>query len=147
MKPVTKDDLLKYVPLKREIENRMEYLARMKTHEFYPEAKETDGSQHTGTASDANAKAIEHRLEYEESIAPIIAQSRAEVERIERAVAALENPMEREIIRLRYLDPQFCRLPRWNDISIRIYGDDEEKYIRACARIHRLALQNLESLS
>ena len=71
MKPVTKDDLLKYVPLKREIENRMEYLARMKSHEFYPEAKETDGSQHTGTASDANAKAIEHRLEYEESIAPV----------------------------------------------------------------------------
>lgn len=146
MDPVTKEDLVKYVPMIREIENRMEHLARMKSHEIYPDAKEADVSQRTAGSGDTAAKAVEHRLAYEDIIAPIILKNRTEIARIDAAVAMLDNPLEREIIRLRYMDPKFCRLTKWNEISIRIYGDDEERYIRSCARIHKAALQNLSNL-
>lgn len=49
--PVTKEDLLRYIPLKREIEVRQERIARMRSHEQYPEMHDASESQHVASAT------------------------------------------------------------------------------------------------
>ena len=43
--------------------------------------------------------------EYAQTIAPIVQANRREMAEIEAAVAALPDPLEREMLRLRYLEP------------------------------------------
>lgn len=69
--------------------------------------------------------------EYAREIAPIVQANRREMAEIEAAVAALPDPLEREVLRLRYLE--FSKDPRtgkksvrhitWKEIGRIVYGD------------------------
>ena len=69
--------------------------------------------------------------EYAREIAPIVQANRREMAEIEAAVAALPDPLEREVLRLRYLeaprDPQTgkksVRHITWKEIAHTIYGN------------------------
>jgi len=66
---------------------------------------------------------------------------------LENMVDELPDHLQREILRLRYMDAESettCRLKRWNAIAIKLYGSDDRKYIEAVLRIHRKALENIE---
>jgi len=141
--PVTKEDLLRYIPLKREIEVRQERIVRMRSHEQYPEMHDASESQHVASATDSTAKAIEARLEYTDTTDQLIAQNWAEIRRIETAVDALSNPLERQVILLRYMSAEFCRMPLWSAIAMRMYGNDDRNQVLSCFRLHKTALANL----
>lgn len=138
-----KKQLMRYSRLKKENENRAETLARMKAAAEFSLSAEPDGSQHTAGDGQRMARAVENYLEYEEQMRPLMEKNRAEMLRIEQAVDALPDPLEREVLRLRYLDGDAWRLPKWRDVAMRIYGDDDEKDIQSCLRLHRAALQTL----
>ena len=112
-----KKQLMRYSRLKKENENRAETLARI--------------------------RAVENYLEYEEQMRPLMEKNRAEMLRIEQAVDALPDPLEREVLRLRYLDGDAWRLPKWRDVAMKIYGDDDAKDLVAVHRLHEQALSHL----
>ena len=142
---ITKSQLLRYLALRAENENRLERLARMRSAAELPPMAEGDGSKHANSSGDRMARAVENCMEYEEQIRPLIASNTAEMQRIEQAVDALDDPLEREVIRLRYMDSSNCRQNLWHDVAVQLYGDDDAKYLHAVMRLHELAIQHLAS--
>lgn len=130
---VTKSQLLRYLALRAENENRLERLAWMRSAAELPPMAEGDGSMHTNSSGDRMARAVENCMEYEEQIRPLIASNTAEMQRIEQAVDALDDPLEREVIRLRYMDSSNCRQKLWHDVAVQLYGDDDKALYRCCA--------------
>lgn len=145
--PITKERLKKYPELKMEIENHLERLARMKSNEIMPAMKEGDGSQHTPSASDRMANAIIKCMDYTERSAERINGILREMEIIETAIESLPDPMEREVLRLRYIDGRFSRPRPWQEVSLRLYGDNDEKSMTATFRAHGRALQSIEKVT
>lgn len=139
-----KKQLMRYSRLKKENENRAETLARMKAAAQFAPSGEPDGSQHTTGDGQRMARAVENYLEYEEQMRPLMEKNRTEMLRIEQAVDALPDPLEREVLRLRYLDGDAWRLPKWRDVAMKIYGSDERKYLDAVLKIHQTALLQME---
>lgn len=144
MEPVTKKRLARYVSLKKENENRKERLARMKSNAELPPMRGTDSSQHSGSSGDRMARAVEAYLEYQAQIEPLLAANQREMAVIEQSVAALADPLEREVLRLRYMDGEHCRLLSWREVALALYQDDDQKYIDAALRIHKRALESLK---
>ena len=90
------------------------------------------------------ARAVERYMEYEREIRPVLAANRREMDAVRAAVEALSDPMEREVLRLRYLDTNGCRLMRWRDVALAIYGDDDEKDVLSARRIHDSAIRSIQ---
>lgn len=145
MEPVTKERLARYISLKKENENRLERLARMKSNAEMPAQRDPDGSKHTGASGESMARAIEAYMEYEEQIGSLVDANRREMAEIEAAVAALPDPLEREVLRLRYMDGEHCRMLSWREVALRVYDDDDKKYVDSAMRVHRVALEALKS--
>ena len=144
--PVTKDRLLKYLPLKREYENQLERLARMRNDAEIPAMREGDGSKHSSGSSDRMVTAVINRMAYEEKIAPKVKENLREMRALEMAVASLEDPLEREVLRLRYMDSFGWRPMPWGEVALKIYGDNDEKQRIAVYRLHGRALQSISKI-
>lgn len=147
--PMTEQRLSKYISLKLEVEHQLERIARMKSEETFPVMKEPSESQHQPGAGDRMERAILRRMEYEEKVAPLIQANEDEMNAIEDAIAGLDDPMEREVLRLRYIDgceEVKSRHQLWKDVAVRLYGDDDEKWMQAAYRLHRRALRNIRKV-
>lgn len=143
MEPVTKERLARYISLKKENENRLERLARMKSNAEMPVQRDPDGSKHTGSSGERMARAIEAYIEYEEQIRPLVDANRREMAEIEAAVAALPDPLEREVLRLRYMDSNSIRPFTWKEIALYMYGRDGESQVRSLMYLHQKALSDI----
>lgn len=141
--PITKKRLQSYIGLRLENENINERIARMQSAAEIPPMSSGDGSQHTSSSGDRMARAVERLIEYKAQVAPTLESNRREMLEIENAVNALPDPLEREVLRLRYIDDDHNRYRRWADVAFALYGDDDDKYIRAATRLHEFALQDL----
>lgn len=141
MEPVTKERLARYISLKKENENRLERLARMKSNAEMPAQRDPDGSKHTGSSGERMAQAIEAYMEYEEQIRPLVEANRREMAEIEAAVAALPDPLEREVLRLRYMDGENMRLLSWKEVAYKLFGECDESSQKRARRIHEKAVK------
>lgn len=144
--PITKERLHKYIFIRREVENHLERLTRMKNQALIPARKEGDGSQHTPGASDRMADAIIKRLTYEDKTAEDIEAKLDEMDKIRGAIDSLADPMEREVLRLRYIDGAGYRPMPWKDVALSLYGDDDEAQVRSVHRVHGRALQHIREV-
>lgn len=89
--------------------------------------------------------------EYAREIAPIVQSNRREMAEIEAAVAALPDPLERAVLRLRYLEPSrdpqtgkdSARATHWKYIAKAVMGNTRLAGIKACLRFHSNALSHL----
>ncbi len=143
MSEMTKERLMKYLFLRMENESRLETLARLKLAAELPAAKEGDGSQHSGVNKGKLENAVIRYADEKEASLPFIEANRAEMEQIRAAVNGLSDPMEREVLRLRYMDGESCKYMPWVDIAERLYGNNDESHVKATYRVHGRALQNL----
>ena len=143
---ITKERLRSYIYLRREVDSRLERIARMKSQEQFPEHKESDGSKHTASGYGRMENAIIRRMAYVESIAADIEAKLDEMDAITAAVDRLEDSQEREVLRMRYIDCEECRHTSWRDIAFDMYGDDDEAQLKMVFRIHKRALQNIERI-
>lgn len=143
---MNKEQLRKYVSLKMEVENQLERIARARSEERFPSMRENIGSQRPLGGSDRMGAAIIRRMDLEEKLTPIISAKLDEMERIERAINFLDDPMEREILRIRYIDGHSFRLTPWRDVALKVYGDDDEAQLSAVHRLHGRALQHLRKI-
>lgn len=140
----TVDDLKQYLARKNELRNLIasssERVARMRSSEQYPSLKTSDGSQHTASASDLTAQAIERRLALYADTETQIANLTAQIRAVETAVQSIADSQQRQVLRYRYMDADYCRNPQWWVIAKKMYGGTDERHIRACLRVHRAAL-------
>lgn len=143
MEPVTKERLARYISLKKENENRLERLARMRCNAELPALQQGDGSKGSGSSMDRMARSVEKCMEYEAQIRPLIEANRREMAVIEEAVEALKDPLEREVLRLRYMDGEHCRMLSWRKVALELYQDEDKRFIDAAMRLHRTALANI----
>ena len=138
-----KGRLMKYLSLKKENENRRERLARMKAGAEIPSAREYDGSQHTGGGGSHIAVAVERYIEYEKEIRPIIAENEKEIFILKNAVHALKDPLEREVVRLRYMDGDHCRPTPWREVAWGMYQEADDAAVYRAKRIHDRAISHI----
>lgn len=140
----TKERLKSYIFLRREVDNQLERLSRMKSDEILPGKRESDGSKHTASGSDRMANAIVRRLQYEDKILDEVERKMDEMDTITNAIDRLSDSMEREVLRMRYIDCQGYKHTPWREIALDMYGDDDEAQMQMVFRIHGRALQNIE---
>ena len=76
-------------------------------------------------------------------MAPTLESNRREMLEIEQTVNALPDPLEREVLRLRYMDSDNVRNIPWSHIALELYGDDDQKYLDAIFRLHKSALNHV----
>ena len=143
---MNKEQLRKYVGLKMEVAHQLERIARARSEERFPSMRENIGSQRPLGGSDRMGAAIIRRMDLEEKLTPIISAKLDEMERIERAINFLDDPMEREILRIRYIDGHSFHLTPWRDVALKVYGDDDESQLCAVHRLHGRALQHLRKI-
>ena len=62
---------------------------------------------------------------------------------ISKAIDSLKDPLDRCILRERYIHTSTARLTPWREIAKRIRGNDAEKDIRYISRRHKIALEHL----
>ena len=140
---ITRERIRNYSRIKQQVENQMERLARMKNEELIPALKMGDESKRNPGASDRMANAVIRRMAYEDEIAASMEKNLTEMEAVRAAIATMADPMEQEVINMRYIDCEGYRHTLWNEVALNIYGDDDDKYIRAAQRLHASAMDNL----
>lgn len=140
---ITRERIRNYSRIKQQVENQMERLARMKNEELIPALKMGDESKRNPGASDRMANAVIRRMAYENEIAASMEKNLTEMEAVRAAIATLTDPMEQEVINMRYIDCEGYRHTLWSEVALNIYGDDDDKYIRAVQRLHASAMDNL----
>lgn len=142
--PMTKQRLSQYIYLKMEVDHQLERLARLRNQERLPAMQESDSSKHSGSSTgDRMERAIIRRMEYEDRVMPQVEAAMAEMQVIEDAIHSLPNPMEREVLRLRYMEGTCLRHLPWRDVALRLFGNDDDSHMMATYRLHTLALQKI----
>ena len=68
------------------------------------------------------ALAVERYTEYEKEIRPYIAANEHRMQAIRAAISAIPDPMEREVLRLRYTDGDCYRPLPWKEVAANLYG-------------------------
>lgn len=140
---ISREQLYSYAKIKQQVENQLERLVRMKNEELIPALKMGDESKRTPGATDRMAKAVIRRITYEEEISASMEANLAEMDEVRSAIASLPDPMEQEVLNLRYIDCEGYKHTPWKDVAFKIYGDDDESQIRAVHRLRKSAEDNL----
>lgn len=142
-KTVDKNRLHQYVYLQMEYNNQIDRLLRLQNDTELPAMQEGDGSQRSLLKTSRMENATIRKIEQEKKINARLKELDREMAEIEDAIDALTDPMQREVLRLRYIDCEDLRHTRWDEVAMKIYGSDEEKHKMAIWRIHGHALQAL----
>ena len=144
-RPMNKQRLNDFLPLRMEVENRLEKLERLKNEARIPAVRHGDESKHNPGSGDRMERAVLRYMEYEQEISPKVEAAKLEMQEINEAINRIPDPLEREVLRLRYMDGENCRRLKWREISIKVFGDDEERHLMAIYRIHGKALEDIQA--
>ena len=137
--------LKRYLSWQRQVDNREETLARYENAQYLPAMPESDGSKHTPGRSDRVANATVKYMEQKKKLAPIIAACKEKMQAIEDAIYALEDPLEQEVLILRYLEGEAgYKQMRWKLVALAMYHSDDDADITRVHRLHGAALLNLQ---
>ena len=137
--------LKRYLNLQRQVDNREETLARLENATYLPAMPESDGSKHTPGRSDRVANATLKYMEQKKKLMPIISACKAKMQAIEDAVYAIEDPLEQEVLILRYLEGEDgYKLMRWKIVAMAMYHSDDDADLTRVHRLHGAALLNLQ---
>lgn len=141
---MTKQRLASYRALRLEVDNQLDRLAQLRNEEELPAMRESSGAKPSGGDGRRMERAIHRRMEYEKRVLPQIEAAKREMAAIEAAIDHVEDPLERECLRLRYIDGDGYRMMPWNDVAVNIFGSDDERYLKAALRLHGSALENIK---
>lgn len=79
-----------------------------------------DGSQHIGAHDPM--KAVDMRVDWCDSHNAEYEKNLAEMREVDKAIESLEDPLEREILRLRYTDFRYGKRMSWKQVKEALYG-------------------------
>lgn len=138
--------LHKYLKLKLMVRSRKDRLQGLEDQELLPGKTDSARGGMYGSSSSSMA-ATDRRIDYENANTPKIREAEAEMAAILSAVNALEDPMEREVLYLRYIDSEYYQPRRWPEVAERMYGDNDEARMQAVFRLHRTAIKKIAAAS
>lgn len=138
-----KNKLSQYAFMQKEYYNQLDRLQQLQNDAELPAMQDGDGSQRSLLKTSRMENATIRKIEQEKKINARLKELDREMAEIEDAIDTLTDPLQREVLRIRYTDCEDLRLTRWNDVAMKIYDSDEEKYIMAIWRTHKHALQAL----
>ena len=141
-----KERLKRYPGLRMETDNLLARLEVLKSEETLPPMRQGDGSKRTAGTGDRQERAILRRMEFEERNAPTIASNRKEMKAIDKVVAALRDPLERDVIKIHYIEVDTYKPLPWREVAIAMYGDDTDAKLLAVHRLHSRALRSLQEI-
>ena len=141
-----KKRLSQYSAIRVELDNLEERLERLKSEEALPPMRQGSGSKHTGGTGDRQERAILRRMEYEERHGPEMEAKRNEMCYIEDSINAVDDPMERMVLRIRYTESETAKPTPWRDVAIAIYKDDSDSKMLATYRLLDKAVKSLRKL-
>ena len=141
-----KERLKRYPGIKMETEKMLSRLEMLRSEETLPPMRQGDGTKRTAGSGDRQERAIIRRMEYEERTAPTIAANKQDIKAIDAAVAALSDPLEREVITIHYIEVETYKPLPWRDVAIAMYGDDSDAKLLAVHRLHSKALHSLQEI-
>lgn len=139
-----KEYLRKYAALKMEARNNEERILLAFNETQIPAMKQGDGSQRTAGAGDRQEKAAIRYIEIKDRLQPQVDANKAEMRKIEDAINSLEDGLQREVLRQRYIDADTWKPVPWRIVSTKMYGDDEGKNVQHVQRVHREAISIIE---
>ena len=79
-----------------------------------------DGSQHIGAHDPMQS--VDKRIDYCASHSEEYAQNLAVMHEVDKVIASLKDPLEREILRLRYTDFRYGHQMSWPQVKESLYG-------------------------
>ena len=121
-----KELLIQYAGRKMETHNRLERLVALR------QADERKGTSFA--------------VDYTQQITPRIQENKRFLDGIEKAVQKIADPLEREVLQMRYMDGNACRLTGWKEVAFQLYQDDSAANVTAAHRLHRKALHTLAAI-
>ena len=84
--------------------------------------------------------AIYERLYGDEDNKKLLEDTRQQLRAIEDAITALNHPIYREVLTLRYTEGKAGRLMPWRDVAFAMYHNDADADLLRVHRLHRKAL-------
>ena len=123
---IAKEMLIQYAGRKMETNNRLERLVVL---------RQADENKGTSFAVD-----------YTQQITPRIQENKRFLDGMEKAVQKIADPLEREVLQMRYMDGNTCRLTGWKEVAFQLYQDDSAANVTAAHRLHRKALHTLAAI-
>ena len=141
-----KKRLSQYSAIRVELDTLEDRLERLKSEETLPPMRPSSGAKPTGGTGDRQERSIIRRMEYEERHGAEIEAKRAELRYIEDSINAVEDPMERMVLRIRYTESENAKPMPWRDVAIAIYKDGSDSKMLAIYRLHGRALNSLQSI-
>jgi hypothetical protein len=140
-----KSKLAHYAGFQRLIDNQIARLETLAASMGSPASPNLTGMPAGGgDGSSKQERQVLRKIELEEKIRGMIAEEAEIRAQIVELVEQLENPDERTVIELRYLDHQ-----NWWSVSTTIFGEEadydehEKRYLKRTFKIHGSALQSL----
>ena len=141
-----KKRLSQYSAIRVELDILVDRLEHLKSEETMPGMRPSSGSKPTGGTGDRQERSIIRRMEFEERHGPDMDAKRAELRYIEDAIKAVEDPMERMVLRIRYTESENAKPMPWRDVAIAIYKDGSDSKMLAIYRLHGRALNSLQNI-
>ena len=136
--------LKRYLNLQRQVDNREETLARYENAQYLPAMPDSDGSKHTPGRSDRMANATVRYMEQKKKLMPKILAYKEKMQAIEDAIDAIDDPLEQEVLTLRYLEGEDGYKPmRWKLVAMAMYHSDDDADLTRVYRLHGAALLSL----
>lgn len=141
-----KEYLMEYAALKMEARNNEDRILQAFNESLIPAMAQGDGSQRTPGRGDRQEKASIRYIETKDRLQPMIDENRARMRQIEDDIAGLADPMQREVLRLRYIDVDNWNPVPWRLVALTMYHNDDDKDVRRVLRLHREALDSLNTV-
>lgn len=141
-----KEYLIEYAALKMEALHNEERILEAFNSTQIPAMKQGDGSQRTPGRGDGKEKATLRYMELKDRLQPQIDANKAKMRQIEEDIDSLDDGMEREVLRLRYIDVDGWKPVLWRLVALKMYRNDEEKDLQRVQRVHKEALSSLDAV-
>ena len=91
-------------------------------------------------------KGTSFAVDYAQQISPRIRENKRFLDGMEKAVQKIADPLEREVLQMRYMDGNTCRLTGWKEVAFQLYQNDSAANVTAAHRLHRKALHTLAAI-
>lgn len=121
-----KELLIQYAGRKMETHNRLERLVALR------QADERKGTSFA--------------VDYTQQIEQTIRNNNRFFLQIESAVEKIADPVQREALKLRYMEAKDSRATKWKYVALALYGDNSDAYITAAKRMSNKALRSLAAI-
>lgn len=141
-----KEYLKRYAALKMEARSNEERILQAFNDTQIPAMKQGDGSQRTAGSGDRHESAMIRYIEVKDRLQPQVDANKAEMKEIEDAINSLDDGLQREVLRVRYIDADGWRPLLWRFVALKMYKSDEEKDVQQVQRIHRKAIEALDAV-